>query len=109
MPGPVSESNPGPSDESPYVPSWCYEQGPRIFDPDHKIDVSQVCEDKNKEFGWAIWNPKIGFYFSSFTDTRQCAIRDHEKNTRKKWAACRRYGDKAVKAKLEICFWKKRS
>lgn len=24
MPGPVSESNPGPGDEAPYVPSWCY-------------------------------------------------------------------------------------
>lgn len=24
MPGPVSDSNPGPGNESPYVPSWCY-------------------------------------------------------------------------------------
>lgn len=24
MPGPVSESNPGPGNDTPYVPSWCY-------------------------------------------------------------------------------------
>lgn len=24
MPGPVSDSYPGPSDEMPYVSSWCY-------------------------------------------------------------------------------------
>ncbi len=24
MPGEVSRSNPGPSEEAPYVPSWCY-------------------------------------------------------------------------------------
>jgi hypothetical protein len=31
MPGPVSQSNPGPSDDSPYVPSWCYDApGPRM-------------------------------------------------------------------------------
>lgn len=29
MPGSVSESHKGPSDESPYVPDWCYENGPR--------------------------------------------------------------------------------
>ena len=28
MPGEVSLSNVGPSNESPYVPSWCY-KGPR--------------------------------------------------------------------------------
>jgi hypothetical protein len=27
MPGPVSTSSIGPSDDSPYVPSWCYENG----------------------------------------------------------------------------------
>ena len=25
MPGPVSQSNRGPGPESPYVPSWCYQ------------------------------------------------------------------------------------
>lgn len=30
MPGPVSQSSTGPSDTSPYVPSWCYPQGPRM-------------------------------------------------------------------------------
>lgn len=30
MPGDVSRSNPGPGDESPYVPSWCYEEGARV-------------------------------------------------------------------------------
>ena len=29
MPGPVSESNPGPRDDAPYVPSRCYPAGPR--------------------------------------------------------------------------------
>lgn len=24
MPGPVSDSYPGPPDDAPYVPSWCY-------------------------------------------------------------------------------------
>lgn len=30
MPGPVSQSNLGPSAESPYVPDWCYRSGPRM-------------------------------------------------------------------------------
>lgn len=31
MPGPVSQSNPGASDEAPYVPSWCYDApGPQM-------------------------------------------------------------------------------
>lgn len=30
MPGPVSNSNPGPGVNSPYVPSWCYRKGPRM-------------------------------------------------------------------------------
>ena len=25
MPGPVSQSSEGPGEESPYVPSWCYD------------------------------------------------------------------------------------
>lgn len=29
-PGPISDSNPGPADDSPYVPSWCYPNGPRM-------------------------------------------------------------------------------
>jgi hypothetical protein len=30
MPGPVSDSHKGPSNDSPYVPSWCYKRGPRM-------------------------------------------------------------------------------
>lgn len=30
MPGPVSDSNPGPPEDSPYVPSWCYKDGPKM-------------------------------------------------------------------------------
>lgn len=30
MPGPVSDSNPGPSERSPYVPGFCYPKGPRM-------------------------------------------------------------------------------
>jgi hypothetical protein len=30
MPGPVSDSSTGPGERSPYVPSWCYKNGPRI-------------------------------------------------------------------------------
>lgn len=30
MPGDISRSNPGPSGDSPYVPSWCYENGPKM-------------------------------------------------------------------------------
>lgn len=30
MPGEVSRSNPGPSDESPYCPDYCYPNGPRM-------------------------------------------------------------------------------
>jgi hypothetical protein len=26
MPGEVSRSNPGPSNDAPYVPSWCYDE-----------------------------------------------------------------------------------
>jgi hypothetical protein len=29
-PGPISQSNPGSSDDAPYVPSWCYSKGPRM-------------------------------------------------------------------------------
>jgi hypothetical protein len=30
MPGDISKSNPGPPEESPYVPSWCYPNGPKM-------------------------------------------------------------------------------
>lgn len=30
MPGPVSDSSRGPQDESPYVPSYCFKNGPRF-------------------------------------------------------------------------------
>lgn len=29
MPGSVSDSSQGPSDDSPYVPSWLYKNGPK--------------------------------------------------------------------------------
>jgi hypothetical protein len=29
MPGPVSDSSRGPRDDAPYVPSWCYPNGPK--------------------------------------------------------------------------------
>lgn len=29
MPGVVSESSRGPSDDSPYIPSWSYKNGPK--------------------------------------------------------------------------------
>jgi hypothetical protein len=30
MPGPVSDSNPGPRDDAPYIPPWCYPGGPKL-------------------------------------------------------------------------------
>ena len=30
MPGPVSDSYKGPGAENPYVPSWCYRNGPQV-------------------------------------------------------------------------------
>jgi len=30
MPGPVSDSNPGPTDSSPYCPTWAYKNGPKM-------------------------------------------------------------------------------
>jgi len=30
MPGPVSDSHKGPPDDAPYVPSWCYPNGPKM-------------------------------------------------------------------------------
>lgn len=30
MPGEISITNPGPSNDAPYVPSWCYENGPKM-------------------------------------------------------------------------------
>lgn len=30
MPGQVSDSSKGPSDDTPYVPSWCYPKGPKM-------------------------------------------------------------------------------
>lgn len=47
MPGPVSQSNPGPSDEAPYLPSWCYDPpGPRMCtcgDHEGYHDTEGVC------------------------------------------------------------------
>jgi len=30
MPGSVSESSKGPGERTPYVPSWCYRNGPKM-------------------------------------------------------------------------------
>lgn len=30
MPGPVSDSYRGPSATAPYVPAWCYANGPKV-------------------------------------------------------------------------------
>lgn len=30
MPGPTSDSHDGPGDRTPYVPSWCYRNGPKM-------------------------------------------------------------------------------
>lgn len=30
MPGPISDSNPGPPDLGPYAPDWCYPNGPKM-------------------------------------------------------------------------------
>jgi len=30
MPGPISDSNPGPGDRSPYVSHWCCQAGPKV-------------------------------------------------------------------------------
>lgn len=30
MPGPVSDSYEGPGDRTPFVPSWCYKNGPKM-------------------------------------------------------------------------------
>jgi len=30
MPGPVSDSSRGPAEDTPYVPPWCYEHGPKM-------------------------------------------------------------------------------
>lgn len=30
MPGPISQSSSGPSDDSPYLPSWLYKNGPKM-------------------------------------------------------------------------------
>lgn len=30
MPGPVSDTHPGPPEDGPYVPSWCYPRGPKM-------------------------------------------------------------------------------
>jgi len=35
MPGPVSDSSQGPRDDTPYVPSWCYENGARMCQCGH--------------------------------------------------------------------------
>jgi hypothetical protein len=37
MPGSVSDQSKGPSDSSPYVPSWCYDPpGPRMCKCGHR-------------------------------------------------------------------------
>ncbi len=29
-PGPISQRSPGPREETPYVPSWCFPKGPHV-------------------------------------------------------------------------------
>ncbi len=58
-------------------------------------------KNHNIQHGWAIWNEQSGFYFYSFTDTRSCAIKDHERVQQRPWKACRKDGDVAVRVKLE--------
>jgi hypothetical protein len=36
MPGPVSQSHKGPGADAPYIPSWCYKNGPRMCPCGHQ-------------------------------------------------------------------------
>ncbi len=56
---------------------------------------------KTVEQCWAIFNPRIGIYFHSVSDTRKCAIADHV-SVMGDWAECRKAGDRAVKIKIEV-------
>lgn len=53
MPGPVSESYEGPPEDGPYVPSWCYENGPRMCSCGHHEgyhDDEGVCLFRRYDF-----------------------------------------------------------
>lgn len=46
MPGPVSDSSRGTPDHAPYVPSWCYRNGPKMCPCGHHEgyhDSNGVC------------------------------------------------------------------
>lgn len=53
MPGPVSDSYQGPSDEAPFVPSWCYAKGPRMCPCGHH-------EGYHADEGWCLLTHKCG-------------------------------------------------
>ena len=59
-------------------------------------------KDKKIDFGWSIWNARIGIYFNSFTDTRGCAIGDHEARVGRPWKDLRKDGDRAVRVRIEV-------
>ncbi len=43
MSGPVSDSYQGPPEDGPYVPSWCYGDGPKMCPCGHHEGLSQRC------------------------------------------------------------------
>ena len=69
MPRPVSDSYKGPSDDAPYVPSWCYPNGPRVCPCGHHArpmhpqwvrDLRDACEKNCIPFlfkQWGEWTP----------------------------------------------------
>lgn len=57
---------------------------------------------KKGEICWAVWNPRLGIYFHTVTDTRSCAIADRVSASGKDWKWCRRRGDRAVKVRIEV-------
>lgn len=60
---------------------------------------------RTKEICWAVWNPRLGIYFGSISDTRSTAIVGHLRapiNRGSTWRRCYRNGDRAVKIRIEI-------
>jgi hypothetical protein len=43
MPGPVSDSFTGPGEDAPYVPSWCYPNGPKVCPCGHHEGYHAGC------------------------------------------------------------------
>lgn len=48
MPGPVSDSFQGTPDDAPYVPSWCYTNGPKMCACGHHEGYHTVDEAGGK-------------------------------------------------------------